>query len=166
MSGCLSLVGMAGAGKTTVGKLLARRLGWAHLDTDLVIESYYGLPLQVLHDDLGREEFLRVEEQLVSMLGLRRVVVSTGGSVIYGRRAVDRLRLLGGVVFLHIGLETFLDRVGSGRGRAFVMGPGQDMAGVYRERQALYRAAADITVSSDELDPEQCVSRIMEEAGL
>ncbi len=97
---CLSLIGMAGAGKSTLGALLARRLDWAHLDTDRLLESYYGLPLQQLLDSVGLETFLQLEEHQVGSLGAQRVVISTGGSVVYSRRAVDRLRMRGPVVFL------------------------------------------------------------------
>lgn len=147
--GCVSLIGMAGAGKSTLGRLLAEKLGWAHLDTDRMIEAYYGLPLQEVLDGLGLAAFLTAENTLVSMLGVRRAVISTGGSVVYGPEAVARLRLLGPVVHLHIGLESFLKRVGNGDNRGLAIAPGRTREDLFLERQPLYEAAADFTLSTD-----------------
>ncbi|HBE94497.1 MAG TPA: shikimate kinase [Desulfovibrio sp.] len=159
---CLSLVGMAGAGKSTLGRLLAGRLGWAHLDTDKLLEAYYGLPLQQLLDRVGLAAFLELEEHQVGALGVQRTVVSTGGSVVYSRRAVERLRLLGPVVFLEIGLPAFLDRVGRGEDRGLARAPGKSFEQLYLERQPLYLAAADFTVRTDEQDPEACARQILD----
>lgn len=157
---CVSLVGMAGAGKTTLGKLLAARLDWAHLDTDRLIEAWWGQPLQTILAERGRDAFLACEEAAVAALGVKRCVVSTGGSAVYAQKAVERLRVLGPVVFLRIGLDAFLDRVGQVERRAFVMRPGMDLADVWRERQPLYEAAAHFTLETDRADPEQSADRL------
>lgn len=161
-SGCLSLVGMAGCGKSTLGRLLAARLGCAFIDTDRYIESYYGMPLEALLSHMGLDAFLRIEEHLVGMLGVRRAVVATGGSVVYGPKAVERLKLLGRVVFLEIGLPAFLARVGQGQGRGLARRPGQGLEDLFAERQPLYAAAADLVVRTDAEDPEQSALRILE----
>lgn len=159
--GCLSLIGMAGAGKSTLGRLVAEKLGWAHLDTDRLLEAYYGLPLQELLDGLGLEQFLRAENMLVSMLGVRRAVISTGGSVVYGTEAVARLRLLGPVVFLEIGLEDFLRRVGSGDNRGLAIAPGCTREQLFAERQPLYRAAADFSLRTDKNTRKESLERLL-----
>ena len=151
-TGCVSLIGMAGAGKSTLGRLLAEKLGWAHLDTDRLIEAYYGLPLQDILDGLGLPPFLKVEETLVSTLGLRRAVISTGGSVVYGPAAMARLKLLGPVVFLEIDLPTFLRRVGAAESRGLAIAPGMTREGLFQERQPLYRASADFTLPTGSND--------------
>ncbi|HWR03557.1 MAG TPA: shikimate kinase, partial [Humidesulfovibrio sp.] len=74
--GSVSLIGMAGAGKSTLGRLLAEKIGWAHLDTDRLIESFYGLPLQDVVDGLGLAKFLEAENRLVATLSVRRTVIS------------------------------------------------------------------------------------------
>jgi shikimate kinase len=158
---CISLVGMAGAGKSTLAPLLAEALGWAHLDTDRHIESYYALPLQGIYDTYGRDQFLKIEEHLVSELMLHRTIVSTGGSVIYGTKAVAALKRLGPMVHLAVGEEEFLRRVGAGHNRGLAIAPGMSMSDLYRERQPLYRAAADITVRTDDRTPEECVQAIL-----
>ncbi|SNR75942.1 shikimate kinase [Humidesulfovibrio mexicanus] len=160
--GAISLIGMAGAGKSTLGRLLADRLGWAHVDTDRLIESFYGLPLQDLLDGLGLEAFLKAENTLVSMLNVRRAVISTGGSVVYGRQAMERLSLLGPVVHLDISLESFLKRVGDGGNRGLAIAPGRTREDLYHERQPLYVAAADFTVSTDAGDQHHSLERLYE----
>ncbi|WP_428562180.1 MAG: homoserine kinase [Solidesulfovibrio sp. DCME] len=159
--GCLSLVGMAGAGKSTLATLLARRLGWASLDTDRLIEATAGEGLAQLLARLGLEGFLRLEEDVVAGLCVKRCVVATGGSVIYGRRAVERLKSCGPVVHLAIDLPTFLERVGDPGQRAFVVPAGLSLSDVYAERQPLYAAAADLTVTSCGVTPEACVEQIL-----
>lgn len=159
----ITLVGMAGAGKSTVGNLLAKRLDWGQLDTDRYMESYYGLPLQGIMDRYGLDQFLQIEEKLVSRLNLNRTIISTGGSVIYSQRAMDQLHELGPVVLLDIDEETFIKRVGNAENRGLAIAPGKTMGDLYNERQPLYRAAADITVSTADLSPEESVASIIEQ---
>ena len=159
-TGCVSLIGMAGAGKSTLGRLLAARLGWAHLDTDQLIEAYYGQSLQDLLDGLGLAAFLKAEETLVSMLAVRRAVISTGGSVVYGPAALERLKLLGPVVHLSVSLPTFLGRVGAAGNRGLAIAQGQTREDLYRERQPLYEAAADFTLATDTNDRMASVERL------
>ena len=158
--GCVSLIGMAGAGKSTLGRLLAEKIGWAHVDTDRVIESFYGLPLQEIVDGLGLEKFLEAENTLVALLNLRRAVISTGGSVIYGRQAMERLHLLGPVVHLDVGMQSFLKRVGDGGNRGLAIAPGRSLEDLFLERQPLYRAAADFTLSTDTGDHQASLERL------
>lgn len=155
---CVSLIGIAGAGKSTLGRALARRLGWAHLDTDRLIEATLGQPLQTIMDERGLKGFLAVEEAVVATLGVKRAVVSTGGSVVYSRAAMERLKSLGPVIHLHIELNTFLDRVKDASGRAFVRPDGHSLADVYAERAPLYLEACDFKVCTDAAGLEQCVS--------
>jgi shikimate kinase len=157
---CVSLIGMAGAGKTTLGSALAKRLGWAHLDTDRLLEAYWGCALQDLVDGLGLEEFLRVEEKLVSELWLWRTVISTGGSVIYGPAAIDRLKTLGPVVHLHVSAPTVSARVEDGQGRGLARRPGQTLEQLYEEREPLYRAAADHVLDMEHRDLQATAARL------
>ncbi len=163
---CITLVGMAGAGKSTLGLVLARQLGWEQLDTDRYVESYYALPLQEILDMFGLQEFLRIEEQLVSQLALTRTVISTGGSVIYSDKAITRLKQLGKIVMLDIDEPTFIKRVGDAKNRGLAIGPGKTMSDLYNERQPLYRAAADIVVRTDQSTPEECVEQIIQSIDL
>lgn len=159
---CVSLIGMAGAGKTTLAGLLARRLGWASLDTDRLVEATCGERLPDLLARHGLQGFLRLEEDVVAGLNVKRCVVATGGSVVYCRRAVARLRAIGPVVFLSIDLPTFLARLGDPGTRAFVVPKGLTLPEVYAERQPLYAAAADLTVVSCGVPPETCIDQIVQ----
>jgi len=160
--GCVSLIGMAGAGKSTLSALLARRLGWACLDTDRLIEATCGQRLPDILARLGLSAFLRLEEDVVAGLSVKRCVVATGGSVIYGPRAIRHLKACGPVVYLSIDLPTFLARVGDPGERAFIVPDGLGLADVYAERQPLYAAAADLTVTSCGGTPEACVEQILQ----
>lgn len=159
---CVSFIGMAGAGKSTLATLLACRLGWACLDTDRLIEAHCRARLSDILIRHGLPGFLAIEEDVVAGLGVKRCVVATGGSVVYGARAVARLKSMGPVVYLSIDLATFLARVGDPGERAFVMPGGMTLADVYAERQPLYAAAADLTVTSCGVTPEACVEHILQ----
>lgn len=160
-SPCVTLIGMAGAGKTTIGRLLSARLGWAHVDTDHLIEAYFGRPLQGIFDDLGRERFIKAEEEVVSRVALKRTVISTGGSVVYGPEAVEQLKLLGPVVHLEPGLKAARTRVGDASGRGLAIADGQSFSDLYNERKPLYEAAANLTVTSSGSSPEECAEEIV-----
>ncbi len=156
------LIGMAGAGKSTLAPLLAQKLGWEHIDTDAVIESYYGRPLQDIVDHLGVPEFRKAEEYIVSSLGVFRTVVSTGGSVIYGPKGMERLKGLGPVIYLRISSEACLKRVGGGENRGLAIVPGQTLKSLYEERIPLYEQYADFAVDTDDCLPEECAEQIQQ----
>ncbi|SKA83413.1 shikimate kinase [Paucidesulfovibrio gracilis DSM 16080] len=157
---CVTLVGIAGAGKSTVGRLLANELNWAHVDTDQLLEAYYAMPLQDLLDSVGLEKFLELEEHQVANLGIQRCIVSTGGSVVYGSRAVERIRSLGPVVHLHVEPETFAARVDAAPNRGLAIG-GKTKAELHAERLPLYRHASDVEFATDTPAPEETVRQIL-----
>lgn len=159
---CVTLIGMAGAGKSTVGRLVAEGLGFGHLDTDDLICSAYSRPLQAAYDLLGRERFLAAEEALVCALDVTRCVVSTGGSVVYSPRAVARLKSLGPVVHLYADLDSVAARVAHNPQRGLCIAPGQTLAELVAEREPLYRAAADFTQDSCGREPAACAAGILD----
>lgn len=164
-SPCVTLIGMAGAGKTTVGAALARLLGWAHVDTDHLVEAFFGRALQDVFDGLGRERFLAAEEEIVAGLKMQRAVISTGGSVVYGPAAVARLKELGPVVHLEPGMKEARRRVGDGLGRGLAIAAGQSFEDLYRERLPLYEAAADLRLSSSDSSAATCAEAIADWLG-
>ena len=159
---CVTLIGMAGAGKSTVGRLVAAGLGFAHLDTDDLICAAYARPLQETYEYLGRERFLAAEEELVAGLDVTRSVISTGGSVVYGPRAMARLKGLGPVVHLHADLDSVASRVAQNPHRGLCIAPGQTLAELCAEREPLYRAAADFILDSCALTPRECAADILD----
>ena len=98
--GCISLIGMAAAGKTTIGKELSTLIQWAHMDTDHIIEAFYGTKLQTLSTTLSKDEFLDVESTVIRSLNVQRVIVSTGGSVVYRADALPISHLWGRLFIL------------------------------------------------------------------
>ena len=160
--GCITLVGMAGSGKTTVGKALAAKLDWVQVDVDHVIEAAYGTRLQDVADSMSKEEFLDMEADIICKLNTQRTVLSPGGSAVYRQRAVDSLRAMGPIVFLDVPTPTILYRISLNPERGLAIAPGQTIEDLIAERAALYDAAADFHLNADGLDPEQCAQAIID----
>lgn len=136
---CVTLIGMAGAGKSTVGRAVADLLGWAYVDTDHLIEATYGARLQDVTDALDKETFLDVESRVIQSLRMQRAVLATGGSVVYREEAMRYLTSLGPVVFLDVPLEIILERLARKPDRGLAIAPGQTVEDLFREREQLYR---------------------------
>jgi shikimate kinase len=159
---CVTLIGMAGAGKSTVGKQLARLLDWKLVDTDLLIEAVYGVPLQDITDKLGKDAFLDVEARVVCAIKAHRVVLATGGSVVYRENAMTHLHSLGPVAYLDVSLPVILERIARNPQRGLAIAPGQSVEDLFRERETLYVRYADCTIAADGLSPEACARAVLE----
>ena len=153
---------MAGAGKSTVAKQLARLLDWKVMDTDQLIESVYGVPLQNITDKLGKDAFLDVEATVICAIRAHRVVLATGGSVVYRENAMSHLHSLGPVAYLDVPLPVILKRIARNPQRGLAIAPGQSVEDLFREREALYARYADCTINADGLSPEACAKAILE----
>ena len=159
--GCVTLIGMAGAGKSTVGRQLARLLDWKLMDTDQLIESVYGVPLQNIADKLGKDAFLDVEAAVICAIRAHRVVLATGGSVVYSENAMAHLRSMGPVVYLNVPLPVILERIARNPLRGLAIAPGQSVEDLFRERENLYARYADCTIDAGKLLPEACAKAIL-----
>jgi shikimate kinase len=157
------LIGMPGAGKSTVGVLLAKRLGLAFLDTDILIQTAEGRHLQEIIARRGLDGFRRLEERYLLTVAPDSGVVATGGSAVYSRRAMAHLKSLGPAVYLQIGLALLGNRLGNLDERGVLRLPGQTIDLIYRERTPLYRHYADITVSTAGTTPDRVVAAIIEQ---
>jgi len=144
----ISLIGMPGAGKSTVGVILAKRTGLAFTDTDLAIQVREGEILQDIVDRVGNPRFREIEEEVLLEVPLDDAVVSTGGSVIYSDAVMQRLRAAGPVVYLAADLATLEARVAANPLRGIARGAGQSYADVYAERCPLYEQYASIIVDA------------------
>ena len=162
---CITLIGMAGAGKSTLGKLLAHELGWMFIDTDHLIEAQYGTNLQAVTDSMTKEEFLDVECSVVSNLRASRCVIATGGSVVYREPAMVHLNELGPVCHLEVELETILERIARNPDRGLAIAPGQTVEDLFFEREALYKKYARVGVPCKGKTPEQCVTALLKAIG-
>ncbi len=158
---CITLVGMPGVGKSTIGAALAKELDWAFVDSDFVIESLYGVPLQSVTDAMSKEEFLDVEMHVVASLRLFRSVIATGGSVVYRQKTMEHLQQLGPIVYLHANLSTIIERIAHNPQRGIAIAPGQTIEDLFQERAALYNTYAHCNIDAESMDPENCAKAIM-----
>ncbi len=143
------LIGMPGAGKSTVGVLLAKRLGYRFVDTDLLIQEKENRRLFEILRDCGNEYFAAAENKIVASLKAEKSVIATGGSVVFGADAMDNLRSLGKVVYLRVPLDELEKRVNNFETRGILMKSGQTLKDIYAERTPLYESYADIVVDCD-----------------
>ena len=155
------LIGMPGAGKSTVGVLLAKTLGYAFLDTDLVIQQREGALLQPLVDSLGVEAFLDVEADAICSVECRGTVIAPGGSAVCRERAMSHLRALGRIVYLHLPLEELERRLSYISTRGIAMAPGETLADLFARRAPLYRNYADLTVDVGRQSLEETVALVL-----
>lgn len=154
------LIGMSGAGKSTVGVLLAKALGMGFTDTDIVIQQNAGRTLQSLLDSDGADAFLRLESQTVCALRAENCVIATGGSVVYSPAAMDALRANGRVVYLKAPFSELEKRLTNISTRGIVMRPGETLRGVFAEREPLYEKYCDLAVDCTG-DIERCVAAVV-----
>ena len=143
------LIGMPGAGKSTVGVVLAKQLGYSFLDSDLVIQERHGKLLRELIAEHGVEGFWQIENDVNASLEGYKKVISTGGSAIYGQGAMEHLRQMGVVVYLQLSCEELAERLGDLNARGVTLQPGQNLESLYEERVPLYEKYAHITISCD-----------------
>ncbi len=155
------LIGMPGAGKSTVGVLLAKALSRDFIDTDLVIQARAGRRLQEILDSEGLEAFRAIEESAVLSLAPRGCVVATGGSVVYSEAAMRHLKRRGVAVYLALPVEALRARLANLATRGVAMAPGLTLESLFEEREPLYRRHADATVDCRGLDHERVVEAVL-----
>lgn len=147
------LIGMPGAGKSTLGIVLAKILAKSFIDADLVIQEQMDKTLQTIIDAMGPEGFIQIENQILSDLHAENAVVATGGSAVYSAEAMKHLSEIGTVVYLEISYESLVGRLGDLQERGVVLkgGMGMSLRELYDERKPLYEKYADIVVNVDDL---------------
>ena len=140
------LIGMPGAGKSTVGVVLAKVLGCRFLDSDLVIQEETGRLLHEIISGDGLAGFLEIENDVNSRIEAQNSIIATGGSVVYGEQAMRHLKEIGTVVYLELSCEEIETRLGDLRKRGVALKDGQTLEELYAERVPLYEKYADVTV--------------------
>ena len=158
----MSLVGMPGAGKSTVGVVLAKALGLGFVDSDLEIQRRAGATLQAILEAQGYLELRRQEEAVLLDLPLREVVLATGGSAVYSAASTARLSAAGPIVYLWADIDTLERRIGANPLRGIASDPDTSFAEIYAERTPLYEACATMTVDVTARSAEQIVSELIE----
>ncbi|MCI8431019.1 MAG: shikimate kinase [Lachnospiraceae bacterium] len=156
----ITLVGMPGAGKSTVGVVLAKVLGYRFVDSDLEIQEQTGKLLHELISELGDEGFLQLENQINAELQVTNSVIATGGSAIYGKEAMEHLQEISTVVYLRLSCESLEERLGDLHERGVVLKPGQTLKDLMDIRGPLYEKYADLTVEEENLDIRGVVKKI------
>ncbi len=156
------LIGMPGCGKSTVGVLLAKSMLFNFLDTDLIIQGEFGKSLSDIINTRGNEEFKKIEEEILSELRVKSTVIATGGSAVYGQKAMENLKNGGIAVYLKLPLKEIEKRILNIKTRGIVMENGKNLSDLYSERTPLYEKYADITVDCTSLSAEETVNKIIE----
>lgn len=159
---CISLIGMPGAGKSTIGVLLAKETAKDFVDTDVLIQVRAKQSLQSIVDNAGYLTLRQLEEAALLDLALQDHVIATGGSAVYSSAGMDELKKLGPVVYLKVSLGELKQRVKNLPQRGIAAKPGQSLDDLYHERCPLYEKAADIIVDCDGKTAEQVIQAIAE----
>ena len=158
----ITLIGMPGAGKSTLGIVLAKKLGYRFVDTDLLIQEGEGRLLSEIIEQEGVEGFIAVEDAMLAGLRCEHHVIATGGSAVYGEAAMANLRSLGRIVFIDIGLDELHRRLHQDLlDRGVVIRKGSTLEDLYHERRPLYQRYADLTVRTDGLGTLEAVERLV-----
>ena len=156
------IIGVPGAGKSTLGVILAKTLGMKFTDTDIVIQEHTGRLLQDIIDANGINVFKKTEEDAILSLHCRNTVIATGGSVVFSEKAMEHLKSEGIVVYLKISLDEMVHRINNITTRGIVLGPGQSLANMYNERIPFYEKYADISIDCSG-DFEDAFGKVIEE---
>jgi len=157
------LIGMPAVGKSTVGVLLAKRLGRYFLDTDVFIQAVAGRTLQQIIDTDGLENFCRLEAEHILGIDRTNCVIATGGSAVYSEDAMNRLKETGQIVYLNLPLDMIKKRLTDLNVRGVIISEGKTLDDLYKQRTSLYKKWADITIDCRNLTHEQVIEKIIED---
>lgn len=156
------LIGMPGVGKSTVGVILAKILGYQFVDSDLVIQQETGKKLREIIAEQGTDGFIQTENRINAALRAERSVIATGGSVVYGKEAMEHLKDIGVVVYIKQNLWHLKKRLRNIKSRGVVLKKGQTLDSLYEERAVLYEKYADVIVDEHGLDVEQTIEAVQQ----
>lgn len=155
-------IGMPAVGKSTVGVVVAKRMGYHFVDTDIVIQEEEGKLLKEIIKEKGIQGFLEVEDRINAGIKAHHSVISPGGSVVYCENAMNHYKEIGTVVYLQASFDTINRRLGNARNRGVVLRDGQTLNDLYDERVRLFEKYADITISEDGLLLEETIEKVLE----
>ena len=156
----LVLIGMPASGKSTVGVVLAKVIGYDFIDTDILIQRSEKKRLSQIIEDVGVDGFLQVETRVNASVEADHCVIATGGSAVYGEEAMRHFRKIGHIIYLKVDYETIRKRLRSIKQRGVALRDGQSLRDLYEERTALYEKYAD-TVIEEKGDAEDVVVQIL-----
>lgn len=159
------MIGMAGAGKSTTGVVVAKILAKDFIDGDLEIQKKTGMGLQKIIDEQGNDAFRQIEEEVLCSIETENAVIAPGGSAIYYPSVFEHFKKNSVVVYLHVSLEEIEKRLSNLATRGVTLKEGQTIADLYYERLPLYEQFADITIETAGLDLEATVAEIVKKVG-
>lgn len=157
----LIFIGMPAVGKSTVGVVVAKRLGMRFIDTDLLIQEQEKRLLREIIADVGEDGFLKIENQVNRDVNVENSVISPGGSVVYCEEAMQHYKEIGTVVYLKVSYQTIKRRIKNPKKRGVVLREGQTFKDLYEERIRLFEKYADITVCEDGCRIEQTIEAVL-----
>ena len=162
------LIGMPGAGKSTLGVVLAKILNYSFIDADLLIQSQCDKTLQKIIDACGRDGFIEVENEVLCTLSADQSVIATGGSAVYSDEAMKHLSSIGTVVYLQVSLKELENRLGGLYERGVVMkdGIGMSLNALYEERIPLYEKYAEVTIDIDGLSVRDAARQLVDKLSM
>tara|TARA_Y100001960_G_scaffold327559_1_gene414226 strand:+ start:1407 stop:1907 length:501 start_codon:yes stop_codon:yes gene_type:complete len=160
MNKSITLIGMAGAGKSTIGKQLAKLLDFKFLDGDLIIERRINQSIQNFLDQHGGKEFTKIEEEVLLTINFNKMILATGGSAVLSDTAMKFIRKESEVIFLDVTYENISKRILNLSERGLVREPNQSLQETYDERLSLYRKYADHVVVNDG-DVDSCLKQLV-----
>lgn len=158
----VTLIGMPGSGKSTIGVILAKALRYQFLDTDLLIQKEENRSLSEIIAQEGTEKFKEIENRVNASVHVTDTVIAPGGSVVYCDEAMEHLRSIGKVVYLKLSLEAVSARLGNLKDRGVLLKEGQTLKDLYEERVPLYEKYADIIVDEDGKNLEESLKAVLE----
>lgn len=156
------LIGMPGVGKSTIGVILAKEIGYQFVDSDLLIQKQENRLLKDIIAGEGVDGFLAIENQVNASIQVTKSVIATGGSAVYGSEAMSHLKEIGTIVYLKCSYETMSKRLGDLKGRGVVLKKGQTLKDIFEERRVLYEKYADIIIEENEKGIEETLALLLE----
>ena len=157
------LTGMPGAGKSTVGVILAKTLGMNFIDTDTVLQENAGRILQEIINTGGIDAFLKTEERSIVSLECENTIIATGGSVVFSDKSMNYLKKKGIIIYLYISYGELVRRIKNITTRGIVLAADQSLLDLYKQRLPLYEKYADRTIDCSDMDVEKIVENILHE---
>ncbi len=160
--GNIIFIGMPASGKSTVGVVVAKRLGYEFIDADLLIQKREGRLLKDIIAEEGVERFLEIENEVNAQIDVDGAVIAPGGSVVYCTKAMEHYKKTGTIVYLKASYETIKNRIRNPKKRGVTLRAGQTLRDLYVERTQLFEKYADITVEEDDNSLGDTVEKVLD----
>lgn len=158
----ITLIGMPGVGKSTIGVILAKIIGYEFVDSDIIIQKQEGKLLKEIIADVGNQGFLAIENRVHAEMELTNSIISPGGSICYCRQGLEHLREISTVVYLKLDYPKLKRRLGNLTARGVVLKNGQNLYDLYKERTPLYEKYAHVVIDETNLNVEKTIKAVMD----